>query len=297
MVTLRQETTTSGKGRDANRPTASAAATVTAERIQASLASIVSSLNLLETALSQERPYEEVRQLVRISLRDVGTLKASMDSVLSGLSAAVSSAQSRSTEVQHGYRDTLRVLAAALEARDPFVYGHAERVSAVCLLLARTMSYPQQQWHFLETGGLLHDIGKIGVPDATIHKTYSLTPEEMGQIRAHPVLGAQMLAGVEFLKPSIPLVLYHHEHYGGHGYPMGLVGTDIPPEARLAAVADAFDAMHSDRPYRRAFSPGEVRRRLRKSAGYHFDPLVVQALLDVWENASLLLRRPSLTRK
>jgi HD-GYP domain-containing protein (c-di-GMP phosphodiesterase class II) len=157
----------------------------------------------------------------------------------------------------------------------------------VCRLASRIgskMSLPPERMHALVLGALLHDVGKIGVPDLVLQKPGRLTDEEYGVIKRHPVLGAEMLAPVEELAPAVPVVRHHHERFDGRGYPDGLCGEDIPLEARVVSVADAFDSMISDRPYGYEISREAAMKEIERSAGMQFDPRVVRALLEVvWE--------------
>jgi HD-GYP domain-containing protein (c-di-GMP phosphodiesterase class II) len=133
-------------------------------------------------------------------------------------------------------------------------------------------------------GGILHDVGKIAVPDQILNKPGPLTKDEFAVMKKHPETGKRMLEGIEFLRPALPYVLYHHEQYDGSGYPYGLKGEEIPFEGRLLAVADTFDAIISDRPYRKGASFEKALDELVKFSGRQFDPAVVNAFVSVWEN-------------
>ena len=133
-------------------------------------------------------------------------------------------------------------------------------------------------------GGILHDVGKISVPDHVLNKPGPLTTEEFAIMKKHPETGKKMLEGIEFLRPALPYVLYHHEQFDGSGYPYGLKAEEIPFEGRLLAVADTFDAIISDRPYRKGASFEKAIDELEKFSGRQFDPQVVGAFMSVWEN-------------
>jgi putative nucleotidyltransferase with HDIG domain len=181
------------------------------------------------------------------------------------------------------YRATLRALAGALEVRDVETAGHSDRVVAYSLRLGREMGLTHTDLIVLEQGALLHDIGKIGVPDSILLKRGSLTQEEWMLMREHIGHGLRIINGIDFLKGAASIVGQHHERYDGSGYPAALRGEQIHVNARIFAVADAFDAITSNRPYRVAASYAEARAEIVRHSGRHFDPLVVQAFLDVSE--------------
>jgi len=196
------------------------------------------------------------------------------------------------------YRATMRALAAALEARDVETRGHSERVVAFCLRLGKHLGLTGREMIALEHGALLHDIGKIGVPDAILLKRGSLTEEEWGHMRRHVDYGAQILSGIDFLKGASQIVAQHHERYDGSGYPNGYSGEKICLGARIFAVADAVDAITSDRPYRGARGFDEAAEELTRCCGTHFDPTIVQAFteipLDAWREVRHLASEPGL---
>jgi response regulator RpfG family c-di-GMP phosphodiesterase len=179
--------------------------------------------------------------------------------------------------LEDSYRTTLKALAAALETRDRETHGHSERVVSFSLRLGRELNLTGDELRSLEFGALLHDIGKIGVPDAILHKPTQLCEAEWVRMRRHPVHGQQILQGIKFLEGAARVVGQHHEKWDGTGYPVGLRGTEIDLNARIFAVADAFDAITSDRVYR-AGRPYEVAvAELAEYAGRQFDPSVVEA--------------------
>ncbi len=184
------------------------------------------------------------------------------------------------------YRATLHALAAALEARDVETKGHSERVVAYCLRLGKEIGLTDRQLITLEHGALLHDIGKIGVPDGILLKRGALTEDEWTHMRRHVEYGAQILRGIDFLEGATQIVSQHHERYDGSGYPHRMEGDQICLGARIFAVADAVDAMTSDRPYRAGRSFDDAADELIRCSGAHFDPTVVQAFaqvpLDSW---------------
>lgn len=186
-------------------------------------------------------------------------------------------------EVRETYETTLAVLTSALDQRDYATQGHSVRVVAYTRALAARLGVSGPELEHLLRGALLHDIGKIGVSDAILRKASRLTPEEWREMRRHPEIGYQMLAPVPFLSGALPVILYHHERWDGSGYPVGLQGREIPRSARIFAVADVFDAMTSNRPYRGALPYEEARDHLVAERGRLYDPDVVDAFLEVPE--------------
>jgi response regulator RpfG family c-di-GMP phosphodiesterase len=179
--------------------------------------------------------------------------------------------------LEESYRMTLKALAAALETRDRETHGHSERVVSFSLRLGRELKLDEDQLRSLEFGALLHDIGKIGVPDAILHKPAQLCAEEWVNMRRHPVHGQQILQGIEFLEGAARVVGQHHEKWDGTGYPRGLRAEEIDLNARIFAVADAFDAITSDRVYRTGRSYEVAVGELEEFTGRQFDPEVVAA--------------------
>jgi putative two-component system response regulator len=199
--------------------------------------------------------------------------------------------------LEDAYRSTLRALTAALETRDSETHGHSERVVSYSLRLGREYGLNRDEMKALEFGSLLHDIGKIGVPDLILRKPGKLTDEEWVRMKEHPLHGQQILRGIEFLKGAARVVAQHHEKWDGSGYPLGLRELDIDVCARIFSVADAFDAITSDRVYRRGKSYEAAAEELDEWAGRQFDPKVVEAFHRVpkedWEE----LHRRSLLPK
>jgi response regulator RpfG family c-di-GMP phosphodiesterase len=186
------------------------------------------------------------------------------------------------------YLDTVSALANAIEFRDPYTRGHTDRVKVLAQAIARRKGWGVERLFNLWMGCTLHDIGKIGVPDSILNKPGPLTEEEHLQMKRHTEIGAKMIEGVPFLRPALPYIYYHHERFDGTGYPTGLAGKEIPIEGRILAVADAFDAVTSDRPYRRGRSPEEAIDELRQCAGRQFDPEIVEALFEALEDEDLV---------
>lgn len=199
--------------------------------------------------------------------------------------------------LEDAYRSTLRALTAALETRDSETHGHSERVVTYSLRLGREYGLDSKQMKALEFGSLLHDIGKIGVPDSILRKPAKLTEEEWVRMREHPAHGQQILRGIEFLEGAARVVAQHHEKWDGSGYPAQLRTEEIDLCARIFSVADAFDAMTSDRVYRRGKSYEDAARELDEWSGKQFDPTVVEAFHRVPKSDWEVLHRQSLLPK
>ena len=176
----------------------------------------------------------------------------------------------------------LTALSSAIEARDPYTRGHSARVTTLAEAVARWLGWTEARIETLRIGGALHDIGKLTVPGRILSKPGPLTEEELESIRMHPEAGARLIEPIQAVRHALPYVLHHHERWDGAGYPHRLQGDAIPVEARVLAVADAFDAMTSDRPYRQALSEQHALVELERCSGNQFDPDLTQAFLTVW---------------
>lgn len=183
-------------------------------------------------------------------------------------------------EQNAAHERTVAALVQAVEAKDHYTRGHSERVARASVIIARTVGLSQQRTSTLHFAGMLHDVGKLGVPTRVLQKTGALTDEEFATIARHPVRGLEMVREIEFLGEAFEGILHHHERLDGRGYPMGLVGDAIPEFARIIAVADAFDSMTSNRSYRQARTAQEALRELTTCAGTQFDPDLVAALTE-----------------
>lgn len=178
--------------------------------------------------------------------------------------------------LQESYRETIKALVNTLDARDVETREHSSRVVKYTLEIAREMGIAGKELDAIRYGAMLHDVGKIGVKDAILHKPGPLTPDEWEQMRKHSEIGYEMLKDVKLLKYSLPIILHHHERYDGDGYPGGLSGEDIPIGARIFAIADTLDAMTSSRPYRKALPYEVAYEEIVKNAGAQFDPRIVE---------------------
>jgi ribonuclease P protein subunit RPR2 len=189
--------------------------------------------------------------------------------------------RARSQELQQSYMATVRALSNAVEARDAYTGKHAERVAAYGLAIARAMGIPMAEAPSVEFGFLLHDIGKVAIPDAILYKAGSLTEKERALMAQHPVIGAEIIREIGFLGEAADVVRSHHERWDGSGYPDGLAGEAIPLAARVFAVADVLDALTTDRPYRPASPFAVAREMIVAESGTHFDPAVVEAFASI----------------
>jgi putative nucleotidyltransferase with HDIG domain len=186
----------------------------------------------------------------------------------------------RFVEMRDMFTQTIGALAEAVDKRDPFTAKHSHRVKEIAVDIGRVMRVSDAELEALEWGGLLHDVGKIGVPDNVLLKQERLNREERMIMNAHPVLGAEIIAPVTKLAPELPIIRHHHEWYNGSGYPDRLIGDEIPKLARILHVADAFEAMTAARPYRMTpLTNEQALAELRKFAGIQFDPVIVDAFV------------------
>ncbi len=204
-------------------------------------------------------------------------------------------ASQRFVEMRDMFTQTIGALAAAVDKRDPYTARHSERVKQIAVDIGHVMHVSDHELEALEWGGLLHDVGKIGVPDDVLKKAERLTRDERMKMNAHPVLGAEIIAPVTKLAAELPIIRHHHEWYNGSGYPDRLIGDEIPKLARILHVADAFEAMTAARPYRMTpLSMEEALAELRKFAGVQFDPEVVDAFVKTqWVDGVPDAGRPS----
>ncbi len=184
-------------------------------------------------------------------------------------------------DLENTFLGTIGALAAAVDAKDPYTYGHSNEVTEYTLAIAEGLHLSDAEKETLRIAALLHDIGKIGIDSSILNKPGKLTAEEFDAIRSHPDIAANILGSLDFLREVVPLVHHHHEHWDGGGYPTGLSGESIPRGARIISVADAFNAMTSDRPYRAPLSREEAVRELHENSGNQFDPEIVTAFIGV----------------
>ena len=187
-------------------------------------------------------------------------------------------------KLKTAYLESIQTLRYTVEAKDQYTRGHSDRVSEYSVLIGKHMNLPIEDLEVLKIGGLFHDIGKIGIPDSILLKTSKLTDDEYSEIKNHPAIGKHILSNAKIFENIVPIVFHHHEKYDGTGYPEKISGENIPLFARIAAIADTFDAMTSKRSYRDALSLDIVRAELEKNSGKQFDPKILKVFLNILDN-------------
>ena len=188
------------------------------------------------------------------------------------------------SKLENAYMESIETLRRTVDAKDTYTRGHSDRVSEYSVLIGKKLGLSDEDLNTLKIGGLFHDVGKIGVPDAILQKPDKLTDDEYSEIKNHPTIGAHILSNATIFKDIIPIVKHHHERYDGKGYPSKLAGEDIPYLARIAAVADTFDAMTSKRSYRDSLSLDIVKEEFKRCSGTQFDPEIAKVFLEILEN-------------
>ena len=189
----------------------------------------------------------------------------------------------KAAEIKESYLGIVIALASSIEMRDMYTGGHSKRVSEIAYMIGKEMNLDEKKLGELKIGGILHDIGKIAISDNILKKSSKLTDEEFGEIKKHPTMGYNIVKNIPSLESIIPYILYHQEKYDGTGYPEGLKGKDIPIEGRTISVADAFEAMISDRPYRKALPLDMAYKEIISNSGKQFDPDIVKAFVKLWK--------------
>ena len=227
-----------------------------------------------------------------VTTRDeIGELTESFNQMTRSLKEKSASLKVTMTQLQDTYLMTIEALAAAVEARDPYTHGHTRRVEEYAVIMATALGCDETEVSAIRRASVLHDIGKIGIEDLILRKQGRLEPEEELRMQKHPVIGVDMLKGIDFLDPVLPLVRNHHERWDGNGYPDQLRADEIPMGARILAVADALDAMTSDRPYRPARTFEYAKAEILKGSATHFDPEVVTVFIKSQRAIEDLLRQ------
>jgi HD-GYP domain-containing protein (c-di-GMP phosphodiesterase class II) len=210
--------------------------------------------------------------------RELAELSETFNVMSEAIEKSVAQLRQAAKENQELFFNSIRALAAAIDAKDPYTRGHSERVARYAVVLAKNMGLPADEVRKVRISALLHDVGKIGIDDRILRKPTALTDEEFEVMKTHPVKGALIMGQIPQLKEVIPGMRHHHEKWAGDGYPDGLVGEEIPMLARIISVADTFDAMTTTRPYQKAMKLDFVVGRIKSFAGIRFDPAVIQAL-------------------
>jgi putative nucleotidyltransferase with HDIG domain len=221
---------------------------------------------------------------------EIGELTDSFNQMTHSLKEKSASLRTAMAQLQDTYLMTIEALAAAVEARDPYTHGHTRRVEEYATIMAKALGATDAEISALRRACVLHDIGKIGIEDTILRKQARLEPDEALRMQKHPVIGVDMLKGIDFLDPVLPLIRHHHERWDGNGYPDELRADEIPLGARILAVADAVDAMTSDRPYRAARTFEYAKTEILKGSATHFDPEVVTAFIKSQRAIEDLLR-------
>ncbi len=232
-----------------------------------------------QTELVQE--VERLRAALATREQEAAEKELQLERYAADLRETFKRERTRAQELRRSYTATVRALSNAVEFRDAYTGKHAERVAAYGLEIAGRLDLPMTERPDIEFGFLLHDIGKVAIPDSILHKPDALTESERRLMAQHPLIGAQIIRDIGFLKGAAEIVRHHHERWDGEGYPDGLAGEDIPLAARVFAVADVFDALTTERPYRRASSLPVAREMITAESGTQFDPSVVEVFNSI----------------
>jgi ribonuclease P protein subunit RPR2 len=224
---------------------------------------------------------ERLRAALSVREREAAAKERQLERYATDLRETFRRERDQAQELRRSYTATVRALSNAVEARDAYTGKHAERVTAYGMEIARKLGLRRVETSEFEFGFLLHDIGKVAIPDAILYKPGALTADERALMAQHPVIGAQIVNGIEFLSSAVEVVRSHHERWDGGGYPDGLEGKEIPLSARVFAVADVLDALTSDRPYRPASTMSVAREMILAESGRQFDPGVADAFESI----------------
>lgn len=236
--------------------------------------------------LTARREREFVLAGKKLGVEDYLLKPVSPDELLTTIRSRLSrSHQLLLVQLEQSYEASLIMLANAIEVRDPYTRGHVERVMNFALAIGEALGWTLT--NDLRFGSILHDIGKIHIRESTLHKEGPLDDDEWEEMMKHPELGAELIAGIHYLQPAVPVILFHHERWDGSGYPRGLEGESIPVTARIVAVADSFDAMTTDRPYRDVLALRSAYEEILSCSGKLYDPEVVNAFRQTWESGQI----------
>jgi len=236
-------------------------------------------MSVAESELVQE--LERLRATLTQREREAAEKERLLERYAADLRETFKRERERAQELRRSYTATVRALSNAVEARDAYTGKHAERVTAYGMEIAHELGMPVSEVSELEFGFLLHDIGKVAIPDAILYKPGPLTEKERALMGQHPLIGAHIVRGIEFLAGAVEVVRAHHERWDGGGYPYGLAGEQIPLAARVFAVADVLDALTTDRPYRPASPIPVAREMIAAGSGTQFDPRVIGAFNSI----------------
>src|SRR5688500_4338003 len=211
---------------------------------------------------------------------EIGELASNFNSMSSAIEISIDQLKKAAQENHNLFINSIRMLAAAIDAKDPYTRGHSERVARYSIAIGKNLVLNERDMKNLRISALLHDVGKIGIDDRILRKPGALSDDEFEVMKGHPVKGAAIMSGVAQLTDCIPGMKYHHEKWSGGGYPDGLEGEQIPMQARIVAIADTFDAMTTNRPYQKAMEIGYVVEKIKSFGGTRFDPRVVDAFVN-----------------
>ncbi len=245
----------------------------------------------VQTEVELVQELERLREQLAHREREAADKERQLERYAADLRETFKRERARSHELKLSYMATVRALSNAVEARDAYTRKHAERVTAYGMEIARALGLSVTDAPEFEFGFLLHDIGKLGIPDSILFKPGELTPEERALVVQHPLVGAEIVRDIEFLAQPMRVVRHHHERWDGSGYPDGLAGEEIPLSARVFAVADVLDALTSDRPYRNASPLHVAREMIVAESGTHFDPRVIEAFNTIPDETFERIRR------
>jgi putative nucleotidyltransferase with HDIG domain len=235
----------------------------------------------LRTETELTREIERLRAELARREREAADNERQLELYATDLRETFKEERERTQQLTRSYMATVRALSNAVEARDAYTGKHAERVAVYGIEIARAVGLPRPEGAETQFGFLLHDIGKVAMPDAILFKPGALTTEERALMARHPVVGAEIVDGIEFLSEAAKVVRSHHERWDGTGYPDGLTAEEIPLAARVFAVADVLDALTTDRPYRPRLPLAEARAMIVEASGTQFDPMVVKAFQQI----------------
>jgi putative two-component system response regulator len=239
--------------------------------------------------LTARRDRQYVLAGKRLGADDYLIKPVSPDDLLTAIRSRLGrSQQLRLAQIQESYETSLIMLANAIEVRDPYTRGHVERVMNYALSIAEELNWIPANLNHLRFGSILHDIGKIHIPENILRKKGQLTQDEWVVMRKHPETGADLIKAIDFLEQTIPIILYHHERWNGSGYPFGLKEMAIPIAARIVAIADSFDAMTTMRPYREVLTPHNAYLEIENNAGILYDPAMVKAFQRTWNSNKVM---------
>ncbi len=191
-------------------------------------------------------------------------------------------------DLKSAYFYTIKAITNSIEARDPYTRGHSEGVARFSKAIAEELNWDKNEIELIDWGGMLHDVGKIGIPDSILKKPGKLTDDEYNTIKLHPLIGTQIIKNISSLESVVPYILEHHERFDGKGYPRGVAGKNISIKGRLLAVADSFDAITTIRPYKKALKPENALKEILRDKGTQFDPEIVQAFESAWMSGKVI---------